>query len=267
MGSGRIPQKGWTKNGANCNMEFGCVPKISLSPSSPLSSPPPLLSLFPFSLSPFSTSLPFLPCPICGKAACSLEDCWCNIPCWDEANKLMDKSKGKDGKDKTSTNKHPAAVEQSQEECEVLELQRSRTLFQRLSKEEAELVGCGESGATIIWCDWRDEVERMLLECHKRLPPESARVRSGKQQILGRNYGRQSRRIEHTSRASQEELHEPVRHVCCWTSCRVRLLVFNFESNKRGLSHAENKLIGERTYFKLRNRVGARSQIHKRRTS
>ena len=58
-----------------------------------------------------------------------------------------------------------AAVEQRQEECEVLGLQRSGTLFLRLSEEEAELIGCGESGATIIilWCDWRD-VERFLLE-------------------------------------------------------------------------------------------------------
>ena len=60
---------------------------------------------------------------------------------------------------------HPAAVEQRQEESEVLGLQRSGTLFQRLSEEEAELIGCGESGATIIlWCDWRDDVERFLPE-------------------------------------------------------------------------------------------------------
>ena len=32
-------------------------------------------------------------------------------------------------------------------------------------------------------------------------------------------------------------------------------VVFDFDSNKRDLSHAENKLTGERTYFKLRNCV------------
>ena len=32
-------------------------------------------------------------------------------------------------------------------------------------------------------------------------------------------------------------------------------VVFDFDSNKRDLGHAENKLTGERTYFKLRNRV------------
>ena len=32
-------------------------------------------------------------------------------------------------------------------------------------------------------------------------------------------------------------------------------VVFEFDSNKRDLSHAENKLTGERTYSKLRNRV------------
>ena len=32
-------------------------------------------------------------------------------------------------------------------------------------------------------------------------------------------------------------------------------VVFDFDCNKRDLSHAENKLTGERTYFKLRNRV------------
>ena len=31
--------------------------------------------------------------------------------------------------------------------------------------------------------------------------------------------------------------------------------MLDFDSNKRGLSHAENKLTGERTYFKLRNHV------------
>ena len=38
----------------------------------------------------------------------------------------------------------------------------------------------------------------------------------------------------------------------CFAGHRV---VFDFDSNKRDLSHAENKLIGERTYFKLRSRV------------
>ena len=32
-------------------------------------------------------------------------------------------------------------------------------------------------------------------------------------------------------------------------------VVFDFHNNKRNLSRAENKLTGERTHFKLRNRV------------
>ena len=32
-------------------------------------------------------------------------------------------------------------------------------------------------------------------------------------------------------------------------------VVFDFDNNKRNLSRAENKLTGERTHFKLRNRV------------
>ena len=52
----------------------------------------------------------------------------------EEAN-LKDKSKGKDGKDKTSTNTHKKSVK-----CWTCDAQ----------EEEAELVRCGESGATII---------------------------------------------------------------------------------------------------------------------
>ena len=63
--------------------------------------------------------------------------------------------------------------------------------------------------------------------------------------------GRQSERLERASCASQEEPHQRVRHVCGWASCRVRLR----QQQERDLSHAENKLTVERTYFKLRNRV------------
>ena len=142
---------------------------------------------------------------------------------------------------------NPAAVKQSQEECEVRELQQSRTPFQRACRPwrvRSNHPSFGAVGET--------KLSGFFLNAthvsHRR-----AHVRSGIQQILGRNYGRQSKKIEHTSRANQEELHEGERHVCCWTSCRVGLLVFNFDSNKGGLP--ENKLIGERTYFKLRNRV------------
>ena len=45
------------------------------------------------------------PCPICGKAGRWKKDCWCNISGgWEETNMPKDKSKGKDGEDKTSTN-------------------------------------------------------------------------------------------------------------------------------------------------------------------
>ena len=110
-------------------------------------------------------NLPTTPYPICGKAGHWKKDCWYNMPSgWDETHEPKDNSKGEDGKDKTSTIT-PAAVEQRQEECEVLALQRSRTLLQRSSEEEAEL-GCGKSGASIILlCDWRDDVEWFLLEC------------------------------------------------------------------------------------------------------
>ena len=50
-------------------------------------------------------NLPTTPCPICGKVGNLKKECWYNIPDgWDEANKTKDKSKGKDGKDKISTN-------------------------------------------------------------------------------------------------------------------------------------------------------------------
>ena len=50
-------------------------------------------------------NVPTTSCPICGKAGDWKKDCWYNIPGgWEETNKPEDKSKGKDGKDKTSTN-------------------------------------------------------------------------------------------------------------------------------------------------------------------
>ena len=167
---------------------------------------------------------------------------------------------------------HAAVVEQRQEECEVLELQRSGTLLQRLSKEETELVGCGVSTTTviIIWCDRRDNVEWFLLVClrgrgrseqlgtqdcaclgdrHRQwcskiggscwrdswpscgevqrnwscvhVGHRRARVRSGEAADPG-NGGRKGARLERASRASQDEPHECVRHVCGETSCRVR---------------------------------------------
>ena len=39
------------------------------------------------------------------------------------------------------------------------------TFSKRLSEEEAELVGCGKSRATVaLWCDWRDDVEGFILK-------------------------------------------------------------------------------------------------------
>ena len=82
-------------------------------------------------------SVPTTPCPICGKAGHWKKDCWFNIPNgWEETNKSKDKSKGKDGKDKTPANNQQQS---NKDKCEVLELQRYGTLFQRLSEEEAEL--------------------------------------------------------------------------------------------------------------------------------
>ena len=191
---------------------------------------------------------------------------------------------------------HPAVVEQSQEECEVLELQRSGTLFQILSEEETEFVGCGELGATIIfWCVWRDDVERFLLVCFReRVRPEQLRIQDrrclgdwhrqcccevggccwrdswpfrregqrnwscaigervfdqGKQQILGIVDGK-VRGLN--MRVAQVKKSFTCVYDMCFAGHRV---VFDFDSNKRDLSHAENKLIGETTYFKVRNRV------------
>ena len=107
--------------------------------------------------------LPKTPCPICGKAGHWKKDCWYNIPNgWDEAKAQgQEQGQRRQGQD---LYQHPAAVEQRQEAREVLELRRSGTRRQGLSEEESEVVGCGESGATIIilWCYWRDDVDSDL---------------------------------------------------------------------------------------------------------
>ena len=54
-----------------------------------------------------------------------------------------------------------------------------------------------------------------------------------------------------------EKSHQCLRHVCSGHRD-----VFDFDSNNNDVSHAENKLTGEKTYFKLRNRVGTRNRGH-----
>ena len=82
---------------------------------------------------------------------------------------------------------------------------------------------------------------------------ETGRVYTSGETADPGNSGRTGARLEHASRASQEESHERVRHVCGRTC-----VVFDFDSNKRHLGHAENKLTGERTH----PCIGARSQNH-----
>ena len=71
----------------------------------------------------------------------------------------------------------------------------------------------------------------------------------GKQQILGTVDGKVrglNMRVAQVKKSLTSE------YDTCAAGHRV---VFDFDSNKRDLSHAENKLTGERTYFKFRNRV------------
>ena len=95
-------------------------------------------------------NVPTTPCPICGKAGHWKKDCWYNISGgWEETNKPKDKSKGKDGKDKTPANNQQQS-NKDKKSAKCWNLQRYGTLFQRLSEQEAVLVGRGKSGATII---------------------------------------------------------------------------------------------------------------------
>ena len=222
-------------------------------------------------------NLPTTPCPICGKACHWKKDFWYNIQgVWDEANKP--KSNGKDGKDKTPANTQQQANKDKKsakcwncngtghfsKDCPkkkrslsavdiewfLLECFRGRGRAEQLRIQGRGRLGdwhrqwCCEIGGSSWRDSWLPRREGQgnwscVHVCHRR-----ARVLSGETADPG-NCGRQSARLEHASRASQEERHERVRH-------RV---VFDFDSNKRDLSHAENKLNGERTYFKLRNRV------------
>ena len=88
-------------------------------------------------------------------------------PRWlEETNKPKGKNKGKDGKDKTPTNT-PQQSHKDKKNVRCWNCNGWGTLLQRFSKEETELVGCGESRTTvlILWCDRRDNVEWFLLEC------------------------------------------------------------------------------------------------------
>ena len=76
--------------------------------------------------------------------------------------------------------------------------------------------------------------------CHRR---------AGKQQILGTVDGKV---LGLNMRVAQ--VKKSLTSVCDMFAAGHRV-VFDFDSNNRDLSHAENKLTGERTYFKERNRV------------
>ena len=223
-------------------------------------------------------------CPICGKAGPWKRDCRHN-----EEPQAQGQEQGQRRQGQTFC-QHAAAGEQGQEECEVLE--RSSTRRQGLSEEEAQLVGCGESGASILWCSWRDDVDWLLPECRgggrakqprvqdcgclgdwhrqryseicgsrrREIPSypvesdsETGRVNTsgervfdqGRQQMLGTVDGKvRGLNMLEESLTSESDM--------CAAGHRV---VFDFDNNKRNLSRAENKLTGERTHFKLRNRV------------
>ena len=175
---------------------------------------------------------------------------------------------------RTRLYQHPAAVEQRQEESA-----KTGTLFKRLSEEEAELVGCGESGATIIlWCDWRDDVsflnafeeEAELNSFESKIAgvlvtgidSGAARLVVPAGEILGypverdsetgrvytsatgeRVFDQEKQQIGNCGRQSAR-LEHASRVTSVYDMCAAgHRVVFDFDSNKRDL----NKLTGERT--------------------
>ena len=109
------------------------------------------------------------------------------------------------------------------------------------------------------WCSkiggscWRDSWlpsrgTAKLVVCTRRLPESMCSIRGSK--LILRSVGGKVRGLN--MRVAQVKKSLTRVHDMCAAGHRV---VFDFDDNKRDPSHAVNKLTGERTHFKLRNRV------------
>ena len=250
-------------------------------------------------------NVPTTPCSICGKAGHLKKNCWYNIPGgWKETNKPKDKSKGKDGKDRTSANT-PQQSNKNKNNVGCWNCNGQGHFSKHCPKKKQSLspMESQEQPSSILWCGWRDNVEWFLLECLRergRAEPlqiqdrgchgdllgaarsvvlageipgfsverdsetsrvytsaTGARVRSGETADPG-NTGRQSAMLERASGGSQEEPHGCVRHVCGWTSCRVRL-----RQQQEGLESRRKQADWREDLLQVAKPcVGTRSQHH-----
>ena len=185
---------------------------------------------------------------------------------------------------------HSAAGEQGQEECEALEVQHPGSeeeaelvgcgesvsppsfgettlngFFLTTVEEEAELHSFESKTAGVLVTGTDSGAARSVVPaceipgCPVERASETGRVYTsatgervfdqGRQQILGIVDGTVSGL---NMRVTQVKKSLTSVYDMCAAGHRV---VFDFDNNKRDLSHAENKLTGERTFFKLRDRV------------
>ena len=218
--------------------------------------------------------LPKTPCPICGKAGHWKKDCWYNIRNgWDEANK--------DGKDKTSTNtQQQSNKDKKSVKCRNCTAQGHVAKDCPKKKDSLSAVESQEQpGGTTLsgFClnAFQEEAELNSFESKIQgvlvtsIDSGAARSVVLTGEIPGYLVERDNETghvctSATTERAVDSKLRSLNMRVAqvkktltsVYDMCATgHSVVFDFDSNKRDLSRAENKLTGERTYFKLRSRV------------
>ena len=211
------------------------------------------------------------PCPICGKAGHWKKDCCYNIPGGWEDNKPNAKTartrRVRSAEIATARDTIPKIVRRRNRACRLWRVRQARGFFLNAFEEETELNSFESKVASVLVTGIDSGAARSVVPageipgCSVERDSETGRVHTSvtgervfdqeKQQILGTVDGK-VRGLN--MRVAQVKKSLMSVYDMCAAGHRV---VLDFDSNKRDLSHAENKLTGERTCFKLRTVCGS----------